>query len=360
MKIFKDEMTPKERLSTYAKGNEVDRIPTVLTCGETIPPLYNIKMKDYYFSSDMMVNVEKAMVKDFGADNMGMGLGLRTIAESLGTKLTYSNKNVSYIDKPLIENYDILDNLSFTNINKDGRLPIMIEAFKRLIEEFGNDYNIGTGAAGPLSTAAALRGTELLLKDTRKNKAELHKLLKFTTNNFIHCAKQFYNELGICMSISEPIASGSLISRSQFEEFALPYIKEVCNSLKDLYGKSPSIHICGKTNDRWDLIVESGISAFSIDDCEDMADFKINFGDKVGLSGNVKPVDVLKFGDINDIDKSVKECLLKASDNPCGFTLSPGCTTPMHTSKENLQSYMNAARTYGKGAKKGNIPKGIL
>ena len=357
---LKDEMTPKQRLSYYNQGKEVDRIPTVITCGETIPPLYNIKMKDYYFSSDLMVQVERQISKDFGCDNMGMGLGLRTIAESLGTKLCYNDNNVSYIEKPVISDYDILNNLEFTNINKDGRLPIMVEAFKILKDEYGDTHNIGTGSAGPLSIAAALRGTELLLRDTRKNKENLHKLLDFTTENFIHCAKQLYDTCEICMSISEPIASGSLISKKQFLEFELPYLKRVCSELEKIYGKPPSLHICGKTNDRWDLIVDSGISSFSIDDCENMGEFKKNHGEKVGLSGNVKPVEIIKLGTSKEIEESVKECILVAGDNPCGFTLSPGCTTPMFTSKENLISYMNAARKYGKGAKKGFIPKGIV
>ncbi|MPN05717.1 hypothetical protein SDC9_152970 [bioreactor metagenome] len=236
----------------------------------------------------------------------------------------------------------------------------MVEAFKILKDEFGNTHNIGTGSAGPLSTAAALRGTELLLRDTRKNKENLHKLLSFTTENFIHCAKQLYEQCEICMSISEPIASGSLISKKQFLEFEMPYLKKVCSELEKIYGKAPSLHICGKTNDRWDLIVESGISSFSIDDCEDMEEFKKNYGEKVGLSGNVKPVDIIKLGTSKDIEESVKECIIIAGNNPCGFTLSPGCTTPMFTSKENLISYMNAARKYGKGAKKGFIPRGIV
>lgn len=357
---LKDEMTPKERLLSYSQGKEVDRIPTVLTCGETIPPIYKIKMKDYYFSSDLMVQVERHISEDFGCDNMGMGLGLRTIAESLGTKLCYKNDSVSYIDKPVITDYSILDNLEFTDINKDGRLPIMLEAFKILKDEYGDTHNIGTGCAGPLSIAAALRGTELLLRDTRKDKENLHKLLNFTTENFINCAKQLYDTCEISMSISEPIASGSLISRKQFIEFQLPYLKRVCSELEKIYGKPPSLHICGKTNDRWDLIVESGISSFSIDDCENMEDFKNGYGERVGLSGNVKPVETIKLGTSKEIEESVKECIQLAGDNPCGFTLSPGCTTPMFTSKENLISYMNAARKYGKGAKKGVIPKGII
>lgn len=84
MELVKLEMTPKERKIAYARGEEVDRIPTSLSAGETAPPLYGISIRDYYFSADAMVEVESRLAEDFQADNMGMGLGLRTLVEALG------------------------------------------------------------------------------------------------------------------------------------------------------------------------------------------------------------------------------------------------------------------------------------
>ena len=49
MELIRTEMTPLERAKAYAAGEEVDRIPTTLSEGETIPPLYGYKMHDYYF-----------------------------------------------------------------------------------------------------------------------------------------------------------------------------------------------------------------------------------------------------------------------------------------------------------------------
>ena len=81
MELIRTEMTPLERAKAYAAGEEVDRIPTTLSEGETIPPLYGYKMHDYYFSADVMVDVESRMIEDFDSDNAGMGLGLRTMVE---------------------------------------------------------------------------------------------------------------------------------------------------------------------------------------------------------------------------------------------------------------------------------------
>ena len=66
MKLIELEMTPKERAAAYAKGEEVDRIPTSLSAGETAPPLYGIPICDYYFSADAMVEVESRLADSSG------------------------------------------------------------------------------------------------------------------------------------------------------------------------------------------------------------------------------------------------------------------------------------------------------
>ena len=132
MDLIKPEMTPKERAKAYAAGDRVDRIPVTFSIGETIPPMYGYDICDYYFSVDAMVDVETRVAEDFQADNMGIGLGLRTMVEAMGTKMAYPKKSVSYIDKPLIDSLDQVDGLDVVDPLKDGRIPLIIQAFDRL------------------------------------------------------------------------------------------------------------------------------------------------------------------------------------------------------------------------------------
>ena len=126
-------MTPKERLAAYAAGEEVDRIPTTLSAGETAPPLYGYKIRDWYFSSDIMFDVESRLAADFGADNMGVGLGLRALVEALGTRLEYPEKGVSYVVEPKFKSFAEVDGAELVDVDKDGRLPIIIESFEMKI-----------------------------------------------------------------------------------------------------------------------------------------------------------------------------------------------------------------------------------
>lgn len=87
---------------------------------------------------------------------------------------------------------------------------------------------------------------------------------------------------------------------------------------------------------------------------------KAALGDTMRISGNVPPTTVLRNGTIDDVIESVKECLIKGSDSPCGYSLAVGCQVPLGTPRENLEAYIYAARRYGRGAQKGKPLPGAL
>jgi len=70
-------------------------------------------------------------------------------------------------------------------------------------------------------------------------------------------------------------------------------------------------------------------------------------------------VDVMLKGSIDDVIEAVKQSLLRGSDSPCGYTLSIGGPLPKGVPKENMEAYVYAARRYGRGAKKGQLCRGL-
>ena len=358
LELIRPEMTPLERAKAYARGEEVDRIPATLSAGETAPPLYGYSIREYYFSADAMVAVESGIAEDFQADNMGIGLGLRTLVEAMGIDMKYPDDSVSMVSEPLIHDIRDLSMIEPVNVRKDGRFPLIIEAFERLMDRYGSVRTFGSGLAGPFTTAATLLGTETFLKATIKDPQHVHELLQLTTDCVVECCRDLNRILGIKFMLSEPMGTKDLISKRQFLRFFKPYLDQAVKRMNEFQG-STSIHICGRTSDRWDEVVDSGISGFWVDNCEDLSELKSRHGSCIGITGNLAPVDILKNGTPSDIEDTVKQCIMKAADNPCGYTLSPGCTTPVGTSKDNMTAYMNAAWKYGRGAVKGKLPRGI-
>ena len=360
MELLPLEMTPKERLAAYGAGQEVDRIPATLSAGETgCLSLLGIPISEYYFSADIMVEIESFLADNTGADNLGMGLGLRTLAEALGTKMAYPRDGVSYVEVPGLDDLADVEGRQVVNVRTDGRLPILVEAFKRLQDKYGDVRGVGSGLAGPFTTATNLFGTERFLKATRKDPEGVHRLLQYTTDCVVACTRDLHNILGIGFSLSEPLGSRNLLSKKQFNEFFVPYLRQCVERMSE-FQPAPTLHICGRTSDRWDEVVDTGISGFWVDNCEDLSELKQRHGDRIGISGNVAPVEVLRNGTPTQIGDAVRACLEAAADSPCGFSLCPGCTTPVGTSLENMVAFMNAAAVYGRGAKKGCRPRGLI
>ena len=186
----------------------------------------------------------------------------------------------------------------------------------------------------------------------------MHRLLQYTTDCVVKCCQDLNRKLGIKFTLSEPMVSKNLLSKRQFMEFFIPYLKQSVERMNQFQG-STGIHICGSTHDRWAEVVDAGIGSFWVDNCESLKELKEAFGDRIAISGNVVPVDVLRNGTPDEIAENIRQCIADAADNPCGYNLCPGCTTPVGTSKENMIAFMNAAAIYGKGARKGQMPKGM-
>ena len=151
----------------------------------------------------------------------------------------------------------------------------------------------------------------------------------------------------------------NVISKTQFDEFSLPYIKKLIERTEKIMGRKPGSHICGKTSKIWSDLADAGLSFFSVDNCEDLREIKEVVGDRMQIAGNVPPVDVMLYGTVDDVIESCIDCIKKCADSPKGFILATGCQLPIGTPEANIDAFIYAARKYGKGARKGEMPKGM-
>lgn len=339
-------MTPKERMANFSQGLEIDRIPCIPHMGVTMAPFIGTPLKEYYHSAEKMVELELALFKRLRHDGVSVSATLRGVAEAMGSKMFYPDNNISLMIAPAINSVEEIELLKPSNPEKDGKLPLILKSLKIIKERIGHEVNVGAGLAGPFSTAASVVGTENLLKWMLKYPKQVHILMEIVTesnNRFIEKAA----ELGLGVGFSDPVSSTSLISVKQFKEFSAPYIKKNVDKMKSISGGRPSIHICGTSKGIWESVMDTGVSSFSIDNVEEMSDAKEIMGDRVIISGNVPPVDVIQLGTGEDVLKSAKDCIMKTYGAKKGYILSSGCQIPMNTPMENIDALMDAARIYG-------------
>lgn len=343
---WRDEMTPKERMIAFSRGEAIDRIPCMPLVTDQAYALMGGDMAQYYHSAEKMAEAQLYAFETYECDSLGSGPGLFGIAEAIGTQLSFPMSSVPFVSKPLITDYAMLDSLPLIDPENAGRLPIMLKALGIVQEAAKERAGVGCSVGGPITTAAALRGTDQFLKDMRRNPEQVHRLLQFATDNVLRFIDALWQR-GIKPSIAEPTASGSLISEHHFREFAMPYLTQYADHIIRRFGSGPFVHICGDTSKLWHDMVEMKATVLSLDNQIDLAAAKEAVGTKACLAGNVKPYTLWK-GTPDDVKQEAKECLRKTYGTAKGFILSSGCGLSLGTPTENVLALMEAARTYGR------------
>lgn len=345
LEVPKDQLTSLERTTLYGKGQAVDRIPCCLDGGETMSYLIGAGIDEYYFSSEIMCNVEEYIHEKFGSDGAGISTSLRGMAEAMGSEIKYTRNNVAQLKKPALKLSEV-DNAKLVDIDKDGRLPVILDAVRKVKERLGDKVSVSASVTGPLSIAAMVVGTENLLIGMIKKPQQVHQLMEVIVENNNRLIKRLV-EKGVGIGFPDPVSSTALISVEQYRKFSLPYFKRNVDYVKSL-GGGCGLHICGTSRKLWEDLRETGIGAFSLDNVEDLEEAKRVLGGKMGIQGNVPPVDIMKLGTPHDVLRSARECIRKGWDSPNGFTLTSGCQMPAGTPEENMQALMDAARIFGR------------
>lgn len=339
-------MTSKERTVAALTGKPYDRIPVNLLISDHAARVIGVTVGEYNQSAQLMAKGQIAAWRRYGSDMVNTGPGLSGIPEAIGSRVAFPD-STPYVEDFVVKEEADLDRLKIPDPEKDGRLPLFLEAGAIVVAEIGDQVPVSMTTAGPFTTAANIRGTEKFLRDLHKNPAFVHRLLRLATESIVRFAEKAI-QVGVRPGLADPTASGTLISQHQFREFALPYLKETVERITAFAGAAPSLHICGNTTRIWEDMVDTGVGLLSLDDMVDIGEARDRVGNRVALLGNIRPTAVMYQGTPDDVRDNARECLAKAWDSPRGYILGLGCGLPINTPPENIHALVRAARDLGR------------
>lgn len=360
MNSQKVELTNSERAKLYMAGEEVDFLPFGFNSPDSaLISMYGFTQKQFRESLDVKKELIRRKKRDFDLEGISLSMGLKGIGRAVGSKMTFPENDIESLAECVLTEYEMLDHM---DIIQPEKIPFMVKTIEtgHLLKEEFPEMGVRTSVAGPFTTAINIRPVELVLRDMVKHPEELERLLQYTVDCSLAWVRYVKAEFGnISCSFADPATSQDLMSVKNFRRFSKPYMKKLFDGIEEIVGKKPSIHICGKTRKIWEDLIDIGVKSFSIDNCEDLAEAKTVLGNDMLIGGNVPPTTVLRYGSIDEVIVSVRECIEKASDSPCGFNLNTGCQVALGTPRENIDAFIFAARKYGQGAKKGHLCKGL-
>lgn len=340
-----DTMTPKERVLGTLQGRKTDRIPSAPLILNHCSRIAGVTISNFNSNAEVMGQAQVKAWERYGHDIPLMFTTTSTVAEAMGTKLFYPEDDAPWVETPLVEKPEDVEKVKVADPWQDGRLPVYLEAARYVSREIGDKVFVGCIFAAPFTTAAHLRGTETLIRETYKNPGLVEELLQLAKASALNMIDALA-EIEVVPVIVEPVASASLISPRQFEKFALPHLTEIVERAHQK-GSPICLHICGKTLPIIELMAATGADILSID-LIDMKAMKDLVGDKTCLLGNVKPAESLLKGTPEMVMAEVKDIIEKAGDSPRGLIVSSGCEIPFNSPPENIDALINATRIYGR------------
>ena len=238
--------------------------------------------------------------------------------------------------EPALHSFDEVADLVLVDTSASSRVQSSLVAAEALLEELGKDVFCYASLPLPFTLAGHLCGMTDLMTGLLEHADEVHRLIEFSTEVIVR-HMQLYTDLGVHgLALSDPTASGDLISPRHYAEYAAPSTRTVVEALQKV--DMPSIlHVCGKTADILPLAAETGATAFSFDASVDTAVVKESIGASVCLLGSVDPVELLLHGSPEAVREEARSCVSKGWAGG-GFVLASGCDLSLHTPIENIRA----------------------
>lgn len=320
------------------------RVP-VVACSEEFDVRVcggGVTYSQYDCDPAIMAATQIAAVKRFDYDWAWLQVDDCMVYEVLGVGVRGDGNILRATCKYLPATRETFNSLKMPDPKRDGRMPALIEAIRRVKNEFGDELLVCGRTEAPFSSVALLYGIEETMMLPLIDPELLVDTLKF----FVDLQTDFglaQREAGAdAVWFGDCNASGHLMSERYFEDYALPYVTAVVKDY-DKAGLWSIYHASEEKEGHLKLQASSGVSVLSVGPGLDMARAKEIVGDKICLIGNLDPVNVLMNGTADQVASEAKR-IVNVGKQGGGYIFNTGEMVPKDTPIENMEAMLRAAR----------------
>lgn len=242
--------------------------------------------------------------------------------------------------------YETLNHLKMPDPNKDGRMPVLLDAIRRIKDEFGDTVCVTGRTAAPFSSVTLLYGMTQTLMLLYDNPQLVKDTVKFFTElqTMFGCAQ--IKAGADALWFGDCNASGHLISADDYMEFAFEGAKK-CVQAYDSEGGFSFYHASEHDIGHMKAQIKTGISALSVGPGIDIAVVKQEIGDKVCILGNVDPINILLQSSPEKVYEESKRVMEIGKQNGA-YIFNSGEMIPRDVPEENMRAFVRAGREFGK------------
>lgn len=337
-------MDSRDRVLKALSFQRPDRVPVVPFVISFAAKYAGLRFIEYCKDASKLAKAQVATAERFKLDAVYVDSDAVVDIEAMGAEVKYFEDEVPTASNPAVKSLDDVRSLEIPDPQRDGRLPIWLDAVKILRRDAGDHLAVFSNINGPFQIAAQLRGITNICMDFYRNPELVSELVGLSTKAAIAMARAEIDAGTDAIVLGDAMSSSSLISPAHFERFSFPYIQRV---IREVGNAVPFLlHICGDSTRIIDKMVETGTRFLEVDAYVDLRTIAEKYGKSIGVRGNISPA-LLLNGKPAEIEGRCREAI-EASTKLGGFILGSGCELPKNTPHVNLETMIDSAEKHGK------------
>ena len=336
-------MNSRERFFAALRGDPCDRVPVFPLLMFFSMTRAGITYREYASNGAAMAASHLALLDKFDLDALTVCSDAFRISGALGGEMVFPEDKPPYIARPIVKTASDVASLGRPDpADRSNRMGDRVWAAECLAKGAADKCAALGWVDMPFAEACSVCGVTNFMIMLMDDPATAHKLLGKLTEMVIDFSLAQL-EVGVDM-IGAGDAAASLISLDQYEEFALPYERRVCEAIRGASGLT-KLHVCGDTTHLLEKMAACGADLFNVDHMVPLEAARDAYS-AVGacFKGNLNPVEHMMRETPEGCTKRAHECIRIAAGT--AFMLSPGCEVPAETSDDVFRAFCDAPKTY--------------
>lgn len=351
-------MNLKENVLAVLKGEETGVTPVVSVTQLGITEAMektDAFWPEAHSDAEKMAALGSSLYELAGLECARIPFCLTVEAEAMGCKVDLGNKNKTpqVVESPFESSSDIALPDDFLS---RGRIPVVIEAVKKLKDKYGDTLPIIVGITGPFTLTGHLLGVEKLVRYMRTRPNEVESALDEALDVSIEYANAIADAGPDIICVADPTSAPELIDPLQFKTMVKPRLEDLSIQINT----AKVLHICGSTEPIIKDMAATGFDGLSIEEKVDITRAKeeikgggktirvggrtmsMGGGDKVPkIIGNISSSETLFRGSPDQVKEEVKKVLEAGVD-----IIAPSCGLAPSTPLENIKAMIEARNEF--------------
>ena len=328
-------ITGKDLIIKTLRNETTERVPWIPYAGVHAGKLKGYTSEEVYTDEEKLMEALLEVNRIYKPDGQPVAFDLQLEAEILGCELMWNDGVPPAVaTHPLAKTDEIPTKIPQRD---EGRLPLVLNATRRLKEAVGDTTAIYGLFCGPFTLASHLRGTKLF-KNMKKDPDYVQKLMAYTAE-VGKAMVEYYAEAGVdVIAVVDPLVSQ--ISPKHFEEFMHGPFKALFDAIRERDTFS-AFFVCGNATYNMEPMCKTGPDSICVDENVSMLEAKkVTDRYNIVLGGNLPLTTMMLYGNQQDNMKGVLD-LMDSLDHK-NLIIAPGCDMPYDTPIENTVAAQQA------------------